>query len=65
MNCTKCGQLYKEDDVEAYLCPNCLTERKQMAKQIDVQFVGRSKSQPMTPLQQYDMAQKFHGFPKA
>jgi DNA-directed RNA polymerase subunit RPC12/RpoP len=63
--CTKCGQQYNEIEPEPYLCPPCLLERRQVAQQVDAQFVGRVSVQSRTPLQEYDEAPKVHGFMRA
>lgn len=42
MNCIKCGVKYETTDVEAYLCPPCLEEKKKIAAEIDKKFTRKS-----------------------
>ena len=60
--CTKCGSNYQDEDVEDYLCPPCVVERKAIAAQVDAQMASRPRSQPMSDLRAYEEAPKFKGF---
>ena len=63
--CTKCGNSYQDEDVEDYLCTPCVAERKAIAAKLDAERAGIPRVQPMTPLREYDAAQKVHGFMRA
>ena len=60
--CIKCQTPYEEPDVEAYLCPRCLSDRKRIAAEIDEKFKDRPKVHVMTDLEKYDMIKKQRGF---
>lgn len=57
-----CGTSYEDTDVEAYYCPSCNDERKEIAKQVDARLQAIPKTQHLTPLQAYDAATKMRGF---
>lgn len=59
-----CGKTYQDEEIEAYYCPDCDAERKQVAKELDAKFntVGQ---QPSTALSDYDAARGNGKFPSA
>ena len=66
MNCTKCKSLYEEADTEAYLCAPCLTEKKNIAAEIDKKRGNQSRVRVKSDLELYDEAVKVRGgFPSA
>ena len=60
--CIKCSNLYNEPDIEPYLCPPCLEEKKEIAKKIDLRFPHKPDDSPynkMSPDERF--AQYFMG----
>lgn len=57
-----CAKNYEDTDPDAYYCPSCNEERKAVAREVDARLGARTPEQPMTALQEYDAAQKVHGF---
>ena len=60
-SCIKCSTQYKDNDVDAYYCPECMKEKERIAKEIDSK-IKPSKKETVSALQQYDMSPKVHGF---
>jgi hypothetical protein len=56
-----CGNNYESDDIDAYYCPSCDAERKQIAKQIDKQFI-HSDTEP-TVMQSFEAVAKTYDAP--
>lgn len=63
-NCIKpgCGNKYQDDDPDAYYCKNCDAINKATAKEVDAKLAARPSRETKSSLQQYDEAQKVHGF---
>lgn len=61
-NCIKCGSQYQDKDVEAYYCPSCLETKNKIAQQVDKKMALIGKKPVKSALQEYDEAQKVHGF---
>lgn len=57
-----CSTQYQDEDPEPYYCPACKAEKAEIAKTIDAQFASRPKEKVVTPLQEYEQAQKIRGF---
>lgn len=64
-SCIKCGTSYTSEDVDAYYCPSCVEEKKQIANEIDAKLASRPKRETMSEWQIYQNAPKIHGFPDA
>lgn len=60
-----CTNSYQDADVDAYLCPTCLEEKKQIAKEIDARLANRDTTRKPSMLQQYDEANKVRGLVRA
>lgn len=58
-NCIRCKIPYEEEGVEAYYCASCLLTKKELAAQIDANYVPRPKVK--TALEEYDEAPKGPG----
>ena len=63
-SCIKCKKLYESADPDAYYCATCFKEKQAIAAQIDEKFKHRDTTPVITPLQEYDQAQKVRGFIK-
>jgi len=61
-NCIKCGSQYQDEDVEAYYCPPCIEAKNKIAEEVDKKMALRGKKEVKSALQEYDEAQKVHGF---
>lgn len=63
-NCIKptCGKQYEDSDPDAYYCPECVAEKKQIAASIDARLGRVERTQPVSDLQAFDMSPKFRGF---
>lgn len=46
-----CGQSYSDNDPDLYFCPNCVEERKRIAKEVDAKIANRPKKNSMSNLQ--------------
>ena len=53
-NCTKCAKQYSDTDPDAYLCKECLIEKRSIAAKIDAQFAGRVSSYVKSDLQAFE-----------
>lgn len=61
-----CGEQYESADPEPYYCPNCVLRNKEIAAKVDAIIAARPKKPPgKSALQEYDEAQKVHGFVRA
>lgn len=60
--CTKCGNIYRDEDAEDYLCEHCVAERKAIAARVDAERAGIPRVQPKSDLQAYEEGPKFKGF---
>lgn len=49
-----CNKIYQSEDDEAYYCEECLTAKRNIAKEVDKKMAGRSAIQPKSDLQLYD-----------
>ncbi len=52
--CIKCGESYKDNDVDAYYCSPCNEVRKEIAQKIDKQTAMKPKRQVKSDFQLYD-----------
>jgi predicted nucleic acid-binding Zn-ribbon protein len=43
--CIKCGKEYQSDDIDPYLCAECLVLKEKIAKEIDAKFANRPKKE--------------------
>lgn len=67
LKCVKpgCDTTYTSTDPDPYYCQPHIEEKKQLAAQIDAQVGSRPKRPTTSALQEYDAAQKVHGFVQA
>ena len=45
-----CGNKYKDQDPDVYLCSTCVQERKALAKEVDARMASRPKKNYVTDL---------------
>lgn len=57
-----CTNQYQTEEEEAYYCPSCDEVRKKIAADIDSKMSTTNREVTMTPLQQYEAAEKVRGF---
>ena len=57
-----CGEQYQDTDQEAYYCDACKAANKAIAEKVDAKLASRPKRSQTSALQEYDNAQKVHGF---
>lgn len=55
--CIKCKTPYETNEVEAYYCPSCATEKAAIAAQLDKRF-DTTRPKPMSALEQFDAQAK-------
>jgi len=61
-NCIKCGNSYEDTDLEPYYCSTCIEAKNKIAEEVDKKMALRGKKEVKSALQEYDEAQKVHGF---
>ena len=60
-----CGMSYEDTDPDAYYCPGCNKQRKEIAAKIDATISSRPRRKTMSALQEYDSSPKIGGFIRA
>ena len=58
-----CGKEYSSEEVDAYYCPECLEQKKNIAKEIDAKFANRPKKDVENFEQKVAGMQKINGIP--
>jgi len=61
-SCIKCGTQYKDSDPDPYYCKTCSEEKKAIAEEVDKKLRSKPRKPTKSALQEYDEAQKVHGF---
>ena len=44
----QCSNTYEDKDPDPYYCPSCVEEKKEIAKQVDAKFAGKSKKKRLS-----------------
>jgi len=57
-----CNETYQDTDPDAYYCSKCSDENKKIAEKVNATINSRPRKQIKSALQEYDEAQKIHGF---
>ena len=58
--CIKCRAPYESDELDAYYCPTCDAERKEIAKKLDAQFLARPKKEIVSDLKAFEANAKVY-----
>lgn len=52
--CIKCQTIYSDTEIDAYYCPDCLVEKKKIAKEIDKKLAGNVTQHTKSDFQLYE-----------